>query len=140
MSVNPYIFINNAMEAGVATVDTDIVEENFDYLKWAIDDLNSKISALSGQTGSFSAYPVGAVVWYGDDDWTSDFFLPCDGSAISRTTYADLFDVIGTVFGVGDGSTTFNVPDLRGEFIRGWDNGAGVDSGRTFGSWQVRQD
>ena len=64
-------------------------------------------------------------------------WLECDGSAVSRTTYADLFTALGTTHGVGDGSTTFNVPDLRGEFIRGWDNGKGTDSGRTFGSFQA---
>ena len=64
-------------------------------------------------------------------------WLECDGSAVSRTTYADLFTAIGTTHGAGDGSTTFNVPDLRGEFIRGWDNGKGTDSGRTFGSSQT---
>jgi len=64
-------------------------------------------------------------------------YLECNGAAISRTTYADLFAAIGTTFGAGDGSTTFNLPDLRGEFIRGWDNGRGVDAGRALGSWQV---
>jgi microcystin-dependent protein len=54
-------------------------------------------------------------------------WLECDGSAISRTTYADLYAVIGTMHGVGDGSTTFNLPDFRGQFLRGWDHGAGVD-------------
>jgi microcystin-dependent protein len=54
-------------------------------------------------------------------------FLMCDGSAVSRTTYARLFSYIGTNFGVGDGSTTFNLPDCRGYFVRGWDNGAGND-------------
>jgi microcystin-dependent protein len=55
-------------------------------------------------------------------------WLPCNGGAVSRTTYASLFASIGTTFGVGDGSTTFNLPDLRGEFVRGWDNGRGVDN------------
>lgn len=64
-------------------------------------------------------------------------FLECDGSALSRTTYADLFAVISTTYGAGDGSTTFNIPDLRGEFIRGWDNGKGVDSGRAIGTSQT---
>lgn len=63
-------------------------------------------------------------------------WLPCNGAAVSRTTYPTLFARIGTAFGSGDGSTTFNVPDLRGEFIRGWDDGRGIDSGRTFGSPQ----
>lgn len=46
-------------------------------------------------------------------------YLLCDGSAVSRTTYADLFAVLSTTYGVGDGSTTFNVPDARGVFVRG---------------------
>jgi phage-related tail fiber protein len=46
-------------------------------------------------------------------------FLVCDGSAISRSTYASLYAVIGTIWGIGDGSTTFNIPDLRGIFLRG---------------------
>ena len=64
-------------------------------------------------------------------------WLECDGTAISRTTYAGLFAKIGTTFGNGDGATTFNIPDLRGEFLRGWDNGKGTDTGRTFGSSQT---
>jgi len=62
--------------------------------------------------------------------------LKCNGTAISRTTYAALFAIIGTTHGAGDGSSTFNVPDLRGEFVRGWDDGRGVDSGRNFGTSQ----
>ena len=56
-----------------------------------------------------------------------DGYLEEDGSAVSRITYEDLFNVIGTIYGVGDGATTFNLPDSRGEFIRGWDHGAGND-------------
>lgn len=63
-------------------------------------------------------------------------WLLADGSAISRTVYARLFTAIGTTYGVGDGSTTFNLPDLRGEFLRGLDNGRGVDAGRALGSRQ----
>lgn len=63
-------------------------------------------------------------------------WLKANGAEVSRTTYAALFDVIGTTFGAGDGSTTFKLPDMRGEFPRGWDDGRGVDSGRAFGSAQ----
>lgn len=63
-------------------------------------------------------------------------YLKANGAAISRTTYSKLFSVIGTTFGVGDGSTTFNLPDLRGTFIRGLDEGRGFDSGRILGSYQ----
>lgn len=64
-------------------------------------------------------------------------WLNCNGAAVSRATYAALFAAIGTTYGVGDGSTTFNVPDLRGEFIRGLDNGRGVDPARAIGSAQL---
>ena len=63
-------------------------------------------------------------------------WLACDGAAVSRTTYADLFAAIGTAFGAGDGSTTFNLPDLRGEFVRGLDSGRGVDAARVLGTAQ----
>lgn len=63
-------------------------------------------------------------------------YLSCNGAAVSRSTYSYLFSIIGTTYGVGDGSTTFNLPDLRGEFIRGMDNGRGIDTGRVLGSSQ----
>lgn len=62
--------------------------------------------------------------------------IKANGAAVSRTAYAALFARIGTRFGEGDGFTTFNLPDLRGEFIRGWDDGRGVDGGRELGSYQ----
>jgi phage-related tail fiber protein len=66
-------------------------------------------------------------------------FLKANGAAVSRTVYARLFAAIGTTFGTGDGTTTFTLPDLRAEFIRGWDDGRGVDTGRAFGSAQGHQ-
>ena len=67
-------------------------------------------------------------------------YLECDGSDVSRSTYSGLFTAIGTTWGNGDGSTTFTLPDLRGEFIRGWSNGrTGVDETRTFASAQGDQ-
>ena len=63
--------------------------------------------------------------------------LKCNGAAVSRTTYATLFALIGTDFGVGNGTTTFNLPDMRGEFPRGWDDGRGIDAGRAIGSAQA---
>ncbi|WP_414813071.1 tail fiber protein [Pseudomonas avellanae] len=65
--------------------------------------------------------------------------LKANGAAVSRTTYAALFAVIGTDYGAGDGSSTFNLPDQRGEFIRGWDDGRGVDASRVRGSAQGGQ-
>ena len=66
-------------------------------------------------------------------------YLECNGAAVSRTTFAALFAVIGTQYGAGNGSSTFNIPDLRGEFIRGFDNGKGTDSGRSIATSQSDQ-
>lgn len=63
-------------------------------------------------------------------------WLKANGAAVSRSAYAELFAAIGTTYGAGDGFTTFNLPDLRGEFVRGWDDGRGVDGGRALGSSQ----
>lgn len=79
--------------------------------------------------------PSGAVMHFAMPSAPSGW-LVANGATVSRITYADLFAAIGTTFGVGDGSTTFKLPDLRGEFIRGHDNGRGIDSGRAFGSAQ----
>ena len=79
--------------------------------------------------------PAGTVIHVAMSN-APDGYLAANGSAVSRQTYARLFAAIGTTFGGGDGSTTFNLPDFRGEFIRGWDNGRGVDNGRQLGSWQ----
>lgn len=66
-------------------------------------------------------------------------WLYCNGQAVSRTTYAKLFAAIGVAFGGGNGTTTFNVPDLRGQFLRGWDNGRNLDTGRVLGTNQTDQ-
>jgi microcystin-dependent protein len=65
-----------------------------------------------------SGFPVGAVTAYAGATAPGGY-LECNGQAVSRTTYADLFTAIGTTYGSGDNSTTFNVPDMRDEFIRG---------------------
>lgn len=70
--------------------------------------------------------PVGAMMGW-PTDTPPDGWMERDGTAISRDSYADLFAVIGTMYGPGDGSTTFNLPDDRGLFSRYWDHGAGVD-------------
>lgn len=79
--------------------------------------------------------PSGAVLYFAGQTAPSGW-LKANGAAVSRSTYAALFAAIGTTYGTGDGRSTFNLPDLRGEFVRGWDDGRGVDSGRTFGSQQ----
>jgi len=75
---------------------------------------------------TFINEPVGSVKMHGNATAPSGW-LNCDGSAVSRTTYANLFSIIGTTCGVGDNSTTFNVPDVRSAFPRG----AGTSTGFT---------
>lgn len=82
------------------------------------------------------AAPSGMVVFFSRST-PPPGWLKCNGAAVSRTVYASLFAAIGTTAGAGDGSTTFNVPDIRGDAIRGWDDGRGVDAGRALGSEQM---
>jgi microcystin-dependent protein len=66
-------------------------------------------------------------------------YLKANGAAVSRVAFAALYAQIGTQYGAGDGATTFNLPDLRGVFVRGLDEGRGSDPGRTLGSLQGSQ-
>ncbi len=70
--------------------------------------------------------PVGAIFAFPTATPPSGY-LVCNGQAVSRTTYNNLFSLIGTMYGAGDGSTTFNLPNYNGQFLRGFDNGTGVD-------------
>jgi len=79
--------------------------------------------------------PAGQVAYFARNSAPTGW-LKANGAAVSRTAYADLFAAIGTTFGAGDGFTTFNLPDLRGEFVRGWDDARGVDATRAFGTAQ----
>jgi len=84
----------------------------------------------------WSPTPPGTII-YTASQTVPTGFLAADGATVSRTTYAALFDAIGTTFGQGDTITTFGLPDLRGVFLRGWDNSRGIDTGRSFGSDQL---
>lgn len=75
--------------------------------------------------------PVGTVIWHAAATPPSGY-LECDGSVLLSSTYPELVAVLGTTYG-----THGQLPDLRGEFVRGWDHGKGMDSGRTFGSKQL---
>lgn len=67
-----------------------------------------------------NSLPIGIMLPFGGSN-PPEYFLICDGSAVSRTTYADLFNIIGTNYGSGDGETTFNLPDKRGRVSVGLD-------------------
>lgn len=82
--------------------------------------------------------PAGMIAFFGNSS-APEGWLKCNGATISRVAYSDLFASIGTRYGAGDGSTTFTLPDLRGEFLRAWDDSRGVDSGRSFGNGQAQE-
>lgn len=123
-------------ELGLAGDDDFQIKVSADGTSWrtalSIDRTTGAVDFPNGGGG----LPAGAVIWHAAQTPPSGF-LVCDGTAISRSSFATLFSTIGTTYGAGDGSTTFNLPDLRGEFVRGWDAGRGVDSGRSFGSAQA---
>ncbi|MGF6444405.1 phage tail protein [Paraburkholderia youngii] len=89
---------------------------------------------LSNAPTSF--VPVGTLLPFAGATVPSGFLL-ANGAAVSRMTFAALFAQIGTIYGAGDGATTFNLPDSRGVVLRGLDNGRGFDPGRALGSYQA---
>jgi microcystin-dependent protein len=119
----------NASGTGTFTIESPNTNTNYTLT------LPQANSTLATSADVSQAVPSGTVIWYAANTAPTGY-LKANGALVSRSTYASLFAAIGTTFGAGDGSTTFGLPDLRGEFIRGWDDGRGVDSGRAFGSSQ----
>lgn len=98
--------------------------------------LSRGLALIAGGT-LWADCPIGTINAFGGTT-APDGWLLCQGQALSRTEYKDLFDVIGTNFGSGDGSTTFNIPDFRGEFLRGTGNNShnGQGDGSNIGVHQ----
>ena len=89
--------------------------------------------AIRRIAGGDDGLPIGVIIAYGNETPPANW-LVCDGSAVSRTKYADLFAVIGTRYGAGDGVSTFNLPDKRGRVSVGWNpNEAGFDCIGNYG-------
>lgn len=93
----------------ISTALTDIINELGSNPKGDQASLTARLDIMA---------PAGIVVPYAGATAPAGWQL-CDGTAISRATYATLFTLIGTTYGAGDGSTTFNVPDLRSRFVAG---------------------
>jgi len=109
---------NPSTLAGMGITDT--------YTKPQIESMIAQASALP--VGTMVAFPV---------DKIAPGFLEVDGSVKSTAAYPDLAAFLGTAFNKGDeGAGNFRLPESRGEFLRGWDHGRGVDAGRAIGSWQ----
>ena len=91
------------------------------------------VTAAKLDAGAVSVLmPTGSLMPYAGSSAPTGYLL-CDGAAISRTTYATLFALVGTTYGAGDGSTTFNIPDLRGRVIAGQDDMGGSSANRLTG-------
>ena len=120
-----------------------LIEDNGANKTWAFEhngDFVSPNDVLSSSGRSINKSiqqdeVVGEVAFFARTTPPSGW-LKANGAAVSRTTYAALFAAIGTTFGAGDGRTTFNLPDLRGEFLRGLDDGRNIDRGRRLGTAQ----
>ncbi|MGP6422543.1 tail fiber protein [Pseudomonas pharyngis] len=102
-----------------------------------INQGNIDVAALANEVAQLkSSVPVGAVMAFPTGVAPAGY-LELDGSVQSIATYPDLAAYLGTTFNKGDeGAGNFRLPESRGEFLRGWDHGRGVDAGRTVGSWQ----
>ncbi|KPN73703.1 hypothetical protein AKG43_06565 [Neisseria sp. 74A18] len=103
------------------------------YQDWVTTRINAATGGFDNKIEQ--AAPAGTVAYFAGRNAPAGW-LKANGAAVSRTTYAGLFAAIGTTYGAGDGRTTFNLPDLRGEFVRGWDDGRNIDRGRAVGSNQ----
>ena len=120
-------FSDNVFDALAEKLDKAENLADLENTQEARDNLGLKNGALTDLTGAVMAFAMTIPL----TGW-----LECNGAAISRTIYAKLFTAIGITFGSGDGVATFNLPDLRGNFIRGWANTGTIDNGRSFGSIQ----
>lgn len=125
---------------GVITIDPNSTEQIDGVTSIALNPGDSCTVYCNGSAFKTIGRPTsssdtGRIVFFGSSTPPTGW-LKCNGAAVSRTTYADLFAVIGTTFGTGDGSTTFNLPELRAEFPRFWDDSRGIDTGRVLGSLQ----
>lgn len=95
------------------------------FVGWLLDD-DGNVSEEAADSMADYLNPIGAIVLWGGSLLPSDKWLVCNGQAVSRTTYATLFARYGTAFGSGDGSTTFNLPNLQGKFARGVEASVGL--------------
>ena len=106
---------------------TDIVSQADDHLrlikstiKATFPNINAAVTATPAALNAATSFdmPAGSIIIFGGSSAPTGFLF-CDGSAISRSTYSALFGIISTTYGVGDGSSTFNLPDIRGRVVAG---------------------
>lgn len=119
---------------GSVSISSGIVTSSSGITTYYGDGANLRVNGSSLSDAISAAIPSGSVFWFAKSS-APEGYLKCNGASLSTTTYAALFASIGYTF--GGGGSSFNLPDLRGEFIRGWDDSRGIDSGRMFASSQV---
>ena len=105
-------------ESNLTNIANSIREKTNTNSTYSVEEMAEAIRTI---VGGYDAMPIGMMVPYGSETPPTNWLL-CDGSAVSRTTYAELFAVIGTKYGAGDGSTTFNLPNKKGRVSVGLDN------------------
>lgn len=117
------VTIVGAIEAVNGTADTSLIIDtpysSVELIYNSASGLWKVCSPIVRGVYITSSVPTGTVLAYAANLEPSGFFI-CDGRAVSRTTYSQLFSVLGTTYGSGDGSTTFNIPDFRAKFLRGY--------------------
>lgn len=133
----------NKLQVSNGATFTDVIDASGGTMGAALAMGTNKITGLGTPTAATDAatkgyvdvtLPIGAVITFaGTSGYDAAVWQLCDGSAISRTTYADLFTALGTTHGAGNGTSTFNVPDLRGRFVVASGSGTGLTS-RTLGA------
>jgi microcystin-dependent protein len=136
----PLLSVDNLPQQGIVaaigspSVQAGVLVQGTPYV--AVYSKANGCFVLQGFYGNPYNVPLAAGMdYWGTTAPNSSFAFPF-GQAISRTTYASLFSLIGTTYGGGDGSTTFNLPDLRGRVVAALDNMGGSQAGRLNVSWQ----
>lgn len=118
-TLNPLNNLNDVDNVGLARNNLNVYDKNY------IDDMFNDVNSV----------PVGTIITVPTNS-VPNGYIKCNGATLNASTYPELFQVLGRLYGGSASNNTFKVPDLRGEFIRGWDDGKGVDSGRMIGTTQ----
>ena len=116
-----------ALSASPFTSELDVIVDNNTII------VNSQNQL---EASSFDTVPIGTVNWFAASAVPAGY-LECDGSIVSKGQYNELYSLIQDAYTSVLSADHFRLPDLRGEFVRGWDHGKGIDTGRVFGSNQV---
>lgn len=137
----------NQVTTGAVIIESPLVDDDSSRAsstQWVRSYTNTRISALEATLAALGSglqdainglgvVPRGGIISYGGSAAPAGFAL-CNGQAISRSTHSDLFGIIGTIHGIGDGTSTFELPDLRGRIPMGAGTGSGLTA-RSLGAW-----